>query len=266
MANVAALMSRTALNTLFCRACRARISMPFPQHASDTARAPRRRSGWLRRLRRHALLSWRSKRGYCRPSSASSEGLAHWASLRSLARLIFGRTRALDFSDTGPHGAVQGKLIRMKVRRILQITWRGLVAVPLVASSWAPGWAHPISEALTAAGASPRTQSTQTHSSTPDSDGMPCHGMGASDDAAGNPPTMPAPTTTTDVDVSEGCADHCCPAAHCAPTACTSFTAAGIVTGVFNTPAMGNADAHATWHAPMPPRPPPAQQLRPPIF
>jgi hypothetical protein len=150
----------------------------------------------------------------------------------------------------------------MKVRRILQITWRGLVAVPLVASSWGPGWAHPISEALTAASAPPRTHSAQMPSSAPGSDGMPCHGMEASSNAD-NPPSA---SESAAVDDSEGCADHCCPAAHCAPTACTSFTAAGIVTGVFNTPAMGNADAHATWHAPMPPRPPPAEQLRPPIF
>jgi hypothetical protein len=153
-------------------------------------------------------------------------------------------------------------LAQMKARRILQITWRGLVAIPLVASSWAPGWAHPISDALTAASGSPRMHSAQTHSSTADLDGMRCHGMQASTDVAENPPSTPE--TAAD-DGSEGCVDHCCPAAHCAPAACFSFAAAWIVVGVLNPPVIANADTGPDWRAPVPPRPPPVEQLRPPI-
>ena len=154
----------------------------------------------------------------------------------------------------------------MKVRRILQITWRGLVALPLVASSWAPGWAHPISEALAAASVAPETsagtRSGQTPSATPDVGGVPCHGMQANSNAADNPPSA---RETAAVDDSEGCADRCCPAAHCAPAACISFAAAWIVVGAFNPPAIANADPDIDWRAPVPPRPPPAEQLRPPI-
>jgi hypothetical protein len=154
----------------------------------------------------------------------------------------------------------------MKVRRILQITWRGLVVVPLVMSSWAPGWAHPISEALAAAGVTPEipagSPSAQIPLSTSDVDGMPCHGMQAPVDAADNSRVTPEPSP---VDDSAGCADHCCPAAHCAPAACISFGVAWIVTGVLNAPVMVNAETNADWRAPVPPRPPPVEQLRPPI-
>ena len=149
----------------------------------------------------------------------------------------------------------------MKVRRILQIAWRGLVAIPLVASSWAPGWAHPISEALTAAGASPRIDSTQTHTSTPDSEDLPCHGV-PSTDVGQNPPVTPEHGA---VDDSDGCADDCCPAPHCPPAACISCAAAWIAIGVLDAPAMVNTETDYDWHAPVPPRPPPAEQLRPPI-
>ena len=153
-------------------------------------------------------------------------------------------------------------LTRMKARRILQITWRGLVAIPLVASSWAPGWGHPISDALTAASVSTHMHSAQTHSSTPDSDGVPCDGMQASTDVTDNPAST---LETAAADGGEGCADHCCPAAHCAPAACISFAAAWIVVAVLDPLEIASADAPPVWRAPVPPRPPPVEQLRPPI-
>jgi hypothetical protein len=148
----------------------------------------------------------------------------------------------------------------MKTRRLLQLSFRVLIAIPLVASTWAPGQAHAIPAA---ADSTP----TVPHTSGGAPDDLPCHGSDGSHAATPDDtvPDAPQPVSETAPDDDGSCQDSCCPVAICAPASCVSHLPTGNTTAALGTCDVTGHDSLAALRSPRVPRPPPGEQLRPPI-